>query len=1143
MHHARIVASSLGRDARRKPRLGRWVRDPAAFRPQLTRASPWTLRAQLYLVLSALAFPLVAWLGFDIANHHQETIAAEQAANRKLARIAAADIEQFLKHSETVLERLAQHPSVRSLRSADCGPNVAAFSLATLRFENVSTMDHAGETHCSSLPIDVGKHADGRTTLEQVQQQNRFAVGPLERSVVTGNWIVALSYPLRGQADAVTGQVTGTLDLPHFRPFAGRAELADDMVWGVLDGAGNVVAHSANPQDHVGTNIGDTAIARLLLQRRDGVARVTGIDGIERLAGFLPVRGTDWVVYAGGPAAAALARSRSYTATHVIIGAALLGLFVSFGILLMRRIEQPITRIARAARAIGGGRFDVRVAEAGPRELVEVSQSVNAMLNVLAAQRRTIEESQARLTSVLSNVREVVYSGAPDGSRYSFVSPACEKIFGHAASEFYNRPGIWLDMVVEEDRKLISDCQDELLRKGSIDLQYRVRHPDGSIRWVHDRSWVVLGPDGVPTRVDGLVADITERRDAEESLRHSELRFRTIAESSPVPLCILSYRSGEALYVNEALIKTFGMRPQDVVGRHALEFFADDADRERTIHMLKSFGSLSNFELPAKRPDGTIFWVVVSARRTDYDGEEAVFISFVDITARRQADHSLKASEERFRMLIAALAEGVALHDASGRIVTCNAAARQILGLPSGPALKRRSLDSLWRATQADGEPPAHPVMASIASGEPQRDIVMNVRRSDGSDIWLSVNTQPLFHSDAATPYAVVSSFNDISARKRAEQAVRRSEAQLAGIIESAMDAVITIDNEHRVTLFNNAAEQMFGYRSDEITGQGIDMLVPERFRPMHSQYIDQFRKAGVTTRRMGALGQVTAVRRSGEEFPVEASISQLSVDTAHFYTVILRDITERVRAEAAIRELNESLERRVAERTAELEYANKELEAFSYSVSHDLRAPLRSINGFSHIIKETEPPLSAESVALLDRVINAANRMGDLIDDILTYSRISRTGLQFGTIHMGELARTLADELHGAYPQTRIEIGDLPDAFGDRAMMQRVLANLVDNALKFSAHREVPVVEIAAEIQNGEIVYRIRDNGAGFDMRYAGRLFGVFQRLHSDAQFPGTGVGLAIVKRIIDRHRGRLWAQAEPDQGASFYFTLGATE
>ena len=511
------------------------------FRRKFAQASRWTLRAHLYFVLLVLAASLMAWLGFEIANNHQETFAVEQAANRDRARIAAADIEHYLKQSEIMLDRLAQDASVRSLQGQDCGPIFAALSSLFPDFETVSTMDRAGQTHCSTRPADAAKRADGRTTLEHVLRQKGPAIGPVERSTVTGNRIVALSYPLRGQADAVTGQVTGTLDLLHFRPFMGRAKLADEVVWAVVDGAGSVVAHSANPQKYVGANVRDPVFARMLLQRRDGAARMTGINDVSRLAGFFPVHGTDWVVYADGTTAATLERSRNFTAAHVTIALALLSLFVSFGLLLMRRIEQPITRIARVAREIGGGRFDVRVDEAGPRELVDVSQSLNAMLDVLAAQRRTIEEGQTRLASVLSNVRDVVYSGEPDGSRYSFVSPACERIFGHAASEFYTRPGLWLDSVLERDRMLIRDCQDELLRKGSIDLQYRVRHADGTIRWVHDRRWVVLGLDDVPIRVDGLVADITQRRDAEESLRRSEFaisHYRRVESGSLVHTCL-----------------------------------------------------------------------------------------------------------------------------------------------------------------------------------------------------------------------------------------------------------------------------------------------------------------------------------------------------------------------------------------------------------------------------------------------------------------------------------------------------------------------------------------------------------------------------------------------------------------------------
>jgi light-regulated signal transduction histidine kinase (bacteriophytochrome) len=223
-----------------------------------------------------------------------------------------------------------------------------------------------------------------------------------------------------------------------------------------------------------------------------------------------------------------------------------------------------------------------------------------------------------------------------------------------------------------------------------------------------------------------------------------------------------------------------------------------------------------------------------------------------------------------------------------------------------------------------------------------------------------------------------------------------------------------------------------------------------------------------------------------------------------------------------------------------ELEYANKELEAFSYSVSHDLRAPLRSINGFSHILMDAERErLSKEGGELLDRVIHASNRMGQLIDDILRFSRISRAELQRASVDMKALAQTVVAEVREAYPGAQIDVGALPMVVGDQTMLRQALSNLIDNALKFSARRAQPEVKIGAEIRNGETVFHVRDNGAGFDMRYAGRLFGVFQRMHSATEFPGTGVGLAVVKRIVDRHKGRIWAEAVPDQGACFYFTL----
>jgi signal transduction histidine kinase len=239
----------------------------------------------------------------------------------------------------------------------------------------------------------------------------------------------------------------------------------------------------------------------------------------------------------------------------------------------------------------------------------------------------------------------------------------------------------------------------------------------------------------------------------------------------------------------------------------------------------------------------------------------------------------------------------------------------------------------------------------------------------------------------------------------------------------------------------------------------------------------------------------------------------------------------------------NAELSRRVAERTAELEAANRELEAFSYSVAHDLRSPLRAINGFSHVLLEDHgAELSPTARAVLDRVLERAGHMGRLIDDLLGLARLSRTPLALRRVVMAQLAREVAEELRRDVRDrdVAVVVGDMPDAVGDQGLLRQVFVNLLANAFKFTRARERGLVE-AGSLENGdEQAYFVRDNGAGFDMRYADKLFGVFQRLHAADEFEGTGVGLSIVQRIVNRHGGRVWAEAEVDRGATFYFTVG---
>ncbi|PKO65985.1 MAG: hypothetical protein CVU20_15890 [Betaproteobacteria bacterium HGW-Betaproteobacteria-14] len=355
--------------------------------------------------------------------------------------------------------------------------------------------------------------------------------------------------------------------------------------------------------------------------------------------------------------------------------------------------------------------------------------------------------------------------------------------------------------------------------------------------------------------------------------------------------------------------------------------------------------------------------------------------------------------------------------------------------------------------------------------------------------------------------------------------------------VEQSPVSIFITDTEARIQYVNRHFTRITGYRPEEVIGRRPSLF--KSGRTPESVYKDMWH-----TITGGAIwtGQLYNRKKDGTLYWEETIIAGITDDHGRIvnYVAVKEDISARVEAERSIRELNETLERRVAERTEELARANRELESFSSTVSHDLRAPLRAINGFSRILLENErAQLSGDGQGMLDRIVANSNKLGTLIEEVLEYSRAAQKPLARAPVDLGKLARGIADEFSGDYPAARIEVAALPLVEGDATMLHQVLANLIGNALKFSAGREAPRVEIGCCQDGGEQAFFVRDNGAGFDMRYADRLFGMFQRLHSEKDFPGTGVGLAIVKRLVERHGGRIWAESSPDAGATFYFTV----
>ena len=541
--------------------------------------------------------------------------------------------------------------------------------------------------------------------------------------------------------------------------------------------------------------------------------------------------------------------------------------------------------------------------------------------------------------------------------------------------------------------------------------------------------------------------------------------------------------------------------------------------RETVLQQIREFGSSKNFEITIRDKTGKIVEVLASVETIFLQGEKYALNIIYDITEQKKA-------EQKFRGLLESAPDAMIIVNEKGEIVLANHQTEALFGYEKQELISQKvemllPADLHRRHETHRSNYFKHRKVRSMGAGIE----LFGVRR-DGSRFPVEISLSPLETSEETLVSAAI---RDITDRKQAETIIQKQKQDIQDFIDSmsTMCAKVAIDG--RLLLVNKIAIRASGLSIEEL--MKTNFLEGQWWTydtEVHARVCKAFKKAcsGI------AINYDENIFVFGQVLPINFSLMPiLGLDGNVDYIVAEgRDISTIKSTEAALQK-----------RTSELEQANRELEAFSYSVSHDLRAPLRIIDGYTEImVNDYISKLDEEGIKMFGIIRENTGKMGQLIDDLLNLSRLGRKELIIQPVNMKKIVESVAaDQRNSKSKQLKMEIGELNDAEGDSNLLRQVWVNLISNAIKYSRSKEKPVIQINSHSTAQEIIYSIKDNGAGFNMKYADKLFGVFQRLHKMTEYEGTGVGLALVHRIITRHGGRVWAEAEVNKGATFYFSL----
>ena len=652
--------------------------------------------------------------------------------------------------------------------------------------------------------------------------------------------------------------------------------------------------------------------------------------------------------------------------------------------------------------------------------------------------------------------------------------------------------------------------------------------------------------------VGELSRDITDR----EALRESEAFHRHLIDALPMAIYTCDGQ-GRVMMYNQAAVSLWGREPE--IGKDlwcgSWKMYRPNGnplplDECAIAVTLREGRPVRGQEMIIERPNGSRRHLLQHPElMCDAVGHIVGAVNMlVDITDRKQAERATA----HLAAIVDSSDSAIVGKDLQGMVTSWNRAAERLFGYTAGEMIGR----SILRVIPPDRRHEEAGILDRIGRGLTIDPFETIRRRKDGSDVPVSLTISPIIDTHGRVIGASKIA-RDISEQKRAERAsfeyredLRRALEFQEAVVGNMGDGLYTVDGEGCITSINRAAEKLFGWTSEELLGRKMHEMTHYKHRD--GTLFPAAECAGLQVMRSGVAltnQEDVFVRKDGSCFDVVHSSSPIRAgEEVVGLVVVFRDVSEHKKAEEALRDRDRALtiaNDELTQQSEALSEVNNELQSFSYSVSHDLRAPLRTIDAFVRIVEEDHAPrLNAEIRRCLGIVKKAAGQAGELIDDLLEFSRLGRIGMDIRPVKMDALAREVGNELQATQEDRNVDLRilDLPPCKGDWRLLKLVWSNLLANAFKYTRPRAMAQVEVGwlpEDRQPDTVVYFVKDNGVGFDMKYVHKLFGVFQRLHLKEEFEGTGVGLAIVQRIVRRHGGRVWAEGKIDGGATFLFSL----